>query len=129
MVKKPVQVTLDKKRTVRFGMPNLCVLEDELGYALPQLMAELSAGKNMSFKQIARLLWAGMLQVDGEGIWKKENLTFEKVMSLMNPSKISDYIVGVGQALTDAFVDEKDDSKNESRSKTEKKPSGTSKSS
>lgn len=118
-----------KNKIIRFGMSNLCVLEDELDYALPQLMTELSKGKSMSFKQIACLLWAGTLQVDDEGIWKKENLTFEQVLAFMNPAKIESYIVAVGQALSDAFIVESADSKNEKGSKAEKKTSGTSKSS
>ena len=128
---KLISIKLDKERQLRFAMPNLCALEDELGFSLPTLMGELTAGR-VSFNNIVKLIWAGLLQVDEEGNMKPDNLTFQKVRGLLNPADLEEYVLKVGEALNNAFI-KKDDSKNGAGPKpavTDSNPkSGTSKSS
>lgn len=120
---KSVSIKLDKTRYLRFAMPNLCTLEDELGISLPQLTAGLNP-KDMRFGYVCKLIWTGLLEFDEEGNPKAENLTERKVRMLLKPSDLEEYATKIAEAVNEALF--KEDSKNETRP-TQNQKSGTSK--
>jgi len=105
---KPITIKLDKNRSLRYGMPNLCILEDELGFSLPQLMKEMT-GQQFAFNTIVKLLWAGLLEVEEDGRWKETNLTIPQVSNLMKPAELDEYATKIAEALNSAFAKPGDD--------------------
>jgi len=123
---KSVPITLDDGKTyhLRFATPNLCLLEREFAIPLQGLGEKLKEG-NVGLNMNLQLLWAGLQRVDKEGEFREDNLTLNKVKSLVNPAKLAEVMGAVSTALMEALNPTADIEKNVTRPK--KAESGTGK--
>lgn len=85
---KYVPVQLDKSRNFRYGMVATSLIEETLGVKINKLDIE-----NLSMKETATIMWAGLVHEDAE-------LSPDKVMSLIDDH--SD-LPTVSEAMAKAF--------------------------
>lgn len=93
MAKKFTPLVLDKVRNLRYGMVALTKIERNLGKPL----AKLDFGEEMTYSEIANILWAGLVHED-------DTLTPEKVAELVDDySDIPTAVAAMGEAIQEAF--------------------------
>ncbi|TGE31330.1 hypothetical protein [Desulfosporosinus sp. Sb-LF] len=93
MAKKYLPITLDKTRNLSYGMVALMKIEKKLG----KPFAKLDFENEMTYEEIANILWAGLSHED-------PTLTPEKVAELIDEySDIQTAVEAMGQAMQDAF--------------------------
>ncbi len=91
-MKKGVAITLDRPRTLRYGMNALAKIEDLTGKSL--LAFDLN---NVGVKDLLVIIYCGLCHED-------KNLTIEQVGDLIDEySTISEIAEKLGEALTVAF--------------------------
>lgn len=85
-------IKLDKMRNLRYGMKALSLVEETLGMPAAKLNME-----NMTMKDAATIIWAGLVHEDKE-------LTPDKVMDLIDDnSSIEEAVNSMSIALEGAF--------------------------
>jgi len=93
MAKKFVPIELDKTRNLRYGMVALMKLEKKLG----KPFAKIDFENEMTYEEIAAVIWAGLVHEDAE-------LTPEKVAQLIDDySDIPTALAAMGDAMQEAF--------------------------
>lgn len=103
-MKKGITITLDKPRTLRYGMNALAKIEDITGKTL----MSLDLG-NVGIKDLLAIVYAGLCHED-------KSLTIDKVGDLIDEyTDLSAIAEKIGDALTEAFgtAKEKNDSTGE----------------
>lgn len=93
MAKKFLPIIMDKTRNLHYGMVALMKLEKKLG----KPFATMNFEREMTYEEIATILWAGMSHEDPE-------LTPEKVAELIDEySDIQTAVVAMSEAMQEAF--------------------------
>lgn len=93
MAKKFIPLELDKTRNLRYGMVALTKIEKKIG----KPFAKIDFENEMTYSEIATILWAGLSHEDPE-------LTPEKVAELIDEhSDIQTAITAMGEAMQEAF--------------------------
>ena len=93
MAKKFIPFVLDKTRNLRYGMVALTRIEKKLG----KPFAKIDFENEMTYAEIAGILWAGMVHEDAE-------LTPEKVAELIDEySDIPTALAAMSEAMQEAF--------------------------
>ena len=93
MAKKFLPIILDKTRNLSYGMVALMKIEKKLG----KPFAKLDFENEMTYEEIANILWAGLSHEDS-------TLTPEKVAELIDEySDIQTAIEAMGKAMQEAF--------------------------
>ena len=93
MAKKFLPIILDKTRNLSYGMVALMKIEKKLG----KPFAKLDFENEMTYEEIANILWAGLSHEDS-------TLTPEIVAELIDEySNIQTAIEAMGQAMQEAF--------------------------
>ena len=95
---KGVEITLDKKRHLLFGLNALCDLEDEFGN-VNAAFKQISSG---SMKGIRKLLHIGLVHED-------EELTEKKVGNLVTIADIAEVSQKITMAMTQGLPKVEDD--------------------
>jgi len=91
-MKRGVTITLDKPRTLRYGINALAKIEDLTGKSLMHL--DLAS---VGIKDLLTIVYAGLFHED-------KDLTPEKVGDLIDEySSLTDIAKAVGDAMTEAF--------------------------
>lgn len=91
-MKQGITITLDKPRTLRYGVNALAKIEDIIGKPL----SALDLGK-VGIKDLLAIVYAGLYHED-------KNLTVEQVGDLIDEhSNLAEIAEKVGEALTLAF--------------------------
>jgi hypothetical protein len=95
-------ITLDKERTLKYGMRALDLAEKKTG--IPIVGINLN---NLTMNQIATLVWCGLTHED-------KNLTVGNVMDLIDEySNLKEVLSIVGKVLNEAFGGESEESEND----------------
>ncbi|MHB8124644.1 MAG: hypothetical protein ACYDEJ_03205 [Desulfitobacteriaceae bacterium] len=93
MAKKFIPLELDRTRNLRYGMVALTRLEKKLG----KPFAKIDFENEMTYSEVADILWAGMVHEDAD-------LTPEKVAELIDDySDIPTALAVMGEAMHEAF--------------------------
>ena len=93
-------INLDKTRNLRYGMKAISLIEESLGKPAAKLDME-----NMTMKDAAVIIWAGLVHEDKE-------LTPDKIMDLIDDnSSINEATESMLKALEGAFGENKKNSK------------------
>lgn len=91
-------ITLDKERTLKYGMRALDLAEKKTG--VPVIGMNLS---NLTMNQMATLAWCGLVHED-------KNLTVGNVMDLIDDySSLGDIMGIIGEAISEAINGKKND--------------------
>lgn len=94
---KPIKITLDKERTLRFDLNAFAELEDKFG-DINEALTKLQSG---SIKAIRALLWAALLHED-------DTLTENDVGAMIGMNNISDVVEGISRAFDQATPESKE---------------------
>lgn len=93
MAKKFIPIDLDKTRNLRYGMVALMKIEMKLG----KPFAKIDFENEMTYEELANILWAGMSHEDSA-------LTPKKVAELIDEySDIPTALKAMGDAMQEAF--------------------------